>query len=266
LSPLHILALDTTSRAGSVAVARDGSLLYQHSGDPGLTHGQRLPGDLTRALEHAGIRIDDLDLLAVASGPGSFTGLRVGVAAMQGLAVARGLRVVPIPTLEALARTVDMDTVAIAAGDTDTVASAFRRKSGGEPSRLIAAWMDGQRGEVFAALYEVLPPKGGSHKVAVTTIHAPMAGTPAAVLDAWALRDDGSPIIFIGDGAVRYRGVLASRFGPRARVLDPPFLAATIARIAFEEPHRAVEPGGIVPVYIRRSDAELARERRQGSA
>jgi tRNA threonylcarbamoyladenosine biosynthesis protein TsaB len=262
LSPLHILALDTTGRGGSIAVAREGRLLHQHAGDPGVTHGQRLPGDLTRSLERAGIRVDDLDLLAVASGPGSFTGLRVGVAAMQGLAVARGLRVVPVPTLEALARAVDPNTmvigntVASAFSDGNTVASAIRRKESQEAGALVAAWMDGQRGEVFAALYQVLP--------TVTNVYAAMADTPAAVLDAWTLAPGDSPIVFVGDGAVRYRDLLASHLGSRAHVLDPPLLAATIARIAFEEPHRAVEPHGIMPVYVRRPDAELARERRQG--
>jgi tRNA threonylcarbamoyladenosine biosynthesis protein TsaB len=258
LSPLHILALDTTSRAGSVAVLRDGSILHLHIGDAGLTHGQRLPGDLMRTLDRAAIRVDDLDLLAVAAGPGSFTGLRVGIAAVQGLAVARGLRVVPVPTLEALAR---------------SVASAFRpaEDSG---AGLIAAWMDGQRGEVFAGLYADLPPNGGSHREqgiggsprdhTVAPIEPPIAAAPATVLDVWAPRL-GYVIVFVGDGAIRYREEIAGRAGTTARIVEPPPLAATIAQIAFEEPHRAVEPHAIVPVYVRRPDAELARERRQGS-
>jgi len=250
LSPLHILALDTTSRRGSVAIARDGFLLHQHSGDPAATHGHRLPGDLMRALEHAGIGPGDLNLLAVASGPGSFTGLRVGVAAMQGLAVARGLRIVPVPTLEALAR-------AAAAGGADPAFHAGR----------VAAWIDGQRGEVFAAMFEVgvppkeLPPEGGSH---VRTIHAAVAGSPASVLDGWDLPAGDSSILFAGDGATRYRDVIEARVGAGARVADAPLLSATLARIAFEEPHRGVAPHGVVPVYVRRPDAELARERRQG--
>ena len=101
---MHILALDTTTREGSIAVARDRTLLYECAGDAARTHGERLPSDIMRALESAGIGLADLDLLAVAAGPGSFTGLRVGISAVQGLAMARSLRVVPVPTLEALAR------------------------------------------------------------------------------------------------------------------------------------------------------------------
>lgn len=233
--PLVILALDTTTRAGSVAVAREGRLLHQTSGDPALTHGQRLPGDMMAALAGAGVGVGDLNLLAVASGPGSFTGLRVGVAAVQGLAMARGLKVVPVSTLEALARAAEV------------------QEGTGEA---IAAWIDGQRGEVFAALYGAAGP---------TTTRPPMAGNPDAVLEAWALPAGDRPIVFIGDGAIRYRALLATRLGTRARVLEPPALAPIIARIAFEEPQRAIAPHAVVPIYVRRPDAELARERRRNS-
>ena len=132
-----ILALDTTTRAGSAAVLRDGVVLAELSGDPALTHGQRLPGELMRVLAQADVRIEDVDLFAVAAGPGSFTGLRVGIATVQGLAMARSRRVVPVSTLDALAW-----AAANAAG---AAANADRR---------IAAWMDAQRGDVFAALYD----------------------------------------------------------------------------------------------------------------
>ena len=83
-----VLALDTTTRAGSVAVVDDDALLSEIVGDPSRTHGERLPRDLMRALEAASVPLESIDLLAVAAGPGSFTGLRVGIAAMQGLAMA----------------------------------------------------------------------------------------------------------------------------------------------------------------------------------
>ena len=217
-------------------MARDGRLLSEYSGDAALTHGQRLPSDIMRTLEAAGTSVDQLDLLAVAAGPGSFTGLRVGVATVQGLAVAAGLKVVPVPTLEALAHAAEASVK--------------------EDDRLVAAWMDGQRGEVFGARYEV---RG---RRAMQQIEPPIAGKPESILDAWAVPAD-VPVVFIGDGAVRYRDVLLGTFGPRARIVAPPLLAAPIARVAFEQPHRAVSPHEIVPVYVRRSDAELARERKR---
>jgi tRNA threonylcarbamoyladenosine biosynthesis protein TsaB len=228
---LYILALDTTSRAGSLAVAHEGTILSRGSGDPARTHGERLPEDIMRALDEAGIGVDALTRLAVAAGPGSFTGLRVGIAAIQGLAVARQLPVVPVPTLEAIAR---------------AVASAGRQS-------LVAAWMDGQRGEVFAALYE----SGG-----VREVHPAMAAKPEKVLDAWRLPAH-SPILFAGDGAIRYRAIVEARLRSDATIVEPPPLAPTIAQIACAEPDRAVPPHEIVPVYVRRPDAELARAQRQ---
>jgi tRNA threonylcarbamoyladenosine biosynthesis protein TsaB len=243
LSRLHILALDTTTRAGSIAVARDDALLFEGAGDTGVTHGQRLPGDMARALDRAGIRVADLDLLAVAAGPGSFTGLRVGIAAIQGLAVACSIKVVAVPTLEALAQ---------------AARGAYDRE------RLLAPWMDGQRGEVFGAVFAALAPEGGETPARIAEIRAAIAGRPAEILDAWALSAD-QPIAFIGDGAERYRSVLEDRFRNHLQVLATPRLAPTLALLAFEEPDRAVPPHDIEPVYVRRPDAELARDRKTSS-
>jgi hypothetical protein len=85
-----VLALDTTSQAGSAALLRDSVVLQEVTGDLAVTQVQRLPMQLARLLEEAGVALAEVDLLAVSVGPGSFTGLRVGIAAMQGLAVAAG--------------------------------------------------------------------------------------------------------------------------------------------------------------------------------
>ena len=98
-----VLALDTTNRAGSVAVVNRGVLLGEIAGDPSRNYGERLPQDLMRVLAAAAIPLEAVDLLAVAAGPGSFTGLRVGIAAMQGLAMATGRKIVPVSALDALA-------------------------------------------------------------------------------------------------------------------------------------------------------------------
>jgi tRNA threonylcarbamoyladenosine biosynthesis protein TsaB len=98
-----ILALDTTTRAGSVAIVRDTSVLSVVRGDASRTHGERLPDELDRALRQAQVRPTDLQLLAVASGPGAFTGLRIGLAAIQGLAMVLNLPVIAVSALDALA-------------------------------------------------------------------------------------------------------------------------------------------------------------------
>jgi tRNA threonylcarbamoyladenosine biosynthesis protein TsaB len=238
-----ILALDTTTRAGSAAVVRDGAVLAELSGDPAITHGQRLPGELMRVLAQAGVRIEDVDLFAVAAGPGSFTGLRVGISTVQGLAMARSRRVVAVSTLDALAW-VAANATGAAANATGPAANADRR---------IAAWMDAQRGDVSAALYT---PDGRD------TLIAPQSSAPAVVLDRWIAAADITTAVFIGDGAVRYRETVESRLGAGVLVTPPPPLARAIGAIAAADPGRAVLPHAVVPIYVRVSDAELARARR----
>jgi tRNA threonylcarbamoyladenosine biosynthesis protein TsaB len=224
-----ILALDTTTRAGSAAIVRDGAVLLEHAGDPAITHGQRLPRDLMRLLDEAGVRLADVDVFAVAAGPGSFTGLRVGIATVQGLAVGAGRRVVPVPTLEALAR------------------------AGRNGVHRVAPWMDAQRGEVFAAIYAA---DGASVNVEASS------ESPEGTLARWQPALAGEPLRFVGDGALRYREVV-ERTAPAAIIVDPlPPLAGFVGIVASESPQRAVLPHAVVPVYVRRSDAELARARR----
>ena len=233
---LVILALDTTTRAGSVAILRDGEIVSEISGDASLTHGQRLPAEFRLALDAAAVALDDVGLLAVVAGPGSFTGLRVGIAAIQGLAFSRALSVVPVSALEAIGR--------------HTLRSA-------SPDTLVAPWIDAQRGEVFAMLYD-----GDVERPLV----AASSASPQATLESFlaSARDvlGSRAIAFAGDGAVRYKDAIARTLGSRAAVLEPaPALAAEAARIAARHPERAVAPHAIVPIYVRRPDAELARGR-----
>lgn len=222
-----VLSLDTTTRAGSAAVIRDGEVLQELTGNPALSHGERLPADLIRLLDGAGIPVASIDLFAVAAGPGSFTGLRVGIATIQGLAMAAGRSVVPISVLEALAH---------AAGPT-----------------LAAAWMDAQRGQVFGALY-------GADRHALVE---PSARPPAETLDAWRDLAGLSSATFIGDGAVRYADAVRERLGPDVVILPSPPLAGVIGRMAGADPSRAVLPHAVVPIYVRRPDAEIARAKQR---
>src|ERR1019366_10604976 len=131
---MRVLALDTTTPAGSVALVDEDRVVDERGGDPSRTHAQRLPGDLLRVLERRGLAMSDVDLFAVASGPGSFTGLRIGIATMQGLAVVQQRRVAGISALDALAHLAARDAA---------------------PDAIVAVWMDARRHEVFSALYRV---------------------------------------------------------------------------------------------------------------
>ena len=222
-----LLALDTTTRRGSIALTRDDVLIETFIGDASITHGERLPGDLLDVLHRNGLRLADVDLFAVAAGPGSFTGLRVGIAIQQGLALANDRPLIGVSALDAL----------------------YEAAAATTP---VAVWMDAQRGEVFSAVYA----EGQA-------IEPPVVERPHELLARWRARGLHWPR-FAGDGAVTSQDAIC-REQPAAVVdeLVPP-LAPSVARLAIEEWRRCggANPDAIRPIYIRRSDAELARDRR----
>ena len=166
-----ILALDTTTRPGSCALVREGQLLREELGDAAREQAERLPGDLEALLSRESVSLADIDLLAVATGPGSFTGLRIGIATMQGLAMAIGAPLIGVSALDALAHLVTSGQGEV--GD-----------------NRVAAWMDAWRGEVFAATYE------HGREVAPAIV-----AKPEALLAGLA----GQPVLFTGDGVLVYR-------------------------------------------------------------
>src|SRR5437764_13514239 len=98
---MKVLALDTTTRAGSAALVEDDRVVAERSGDGARTHALRLPGEILALADEHAWPLSAIDLYAVASGPGSFTGLRIGIATIQGLAIVHRRRVVSVPVLDA---------------------------------------------------------------------------------------------------------------------------------------------------------------------
>src|SRR3984893_14570762 len=101
---MRVLALDTTTRAGSVALVDEGRVVDERRGDPSRPHARLLPGEIMTLRRERGVGIREIDLFAVASGPGSFTGLRIGIATIQGLAFVHRRRCVGVSKLEAPAQ------------------------------------------------------------------------------------------------------------------------------------------------------------------
>ena len=234
---MRVLALDTTTRAGSVALIEDDRIVDERRGDDARTHAARLPAEITAIVDAHHLALAHIDLYAVASGPGSFTGLRIGIATIQGLAFVHARRVVAISALDALAH----------------VGSV-----GAPPGTLIAAWMDAHRHEVFAAMYRVTDAATFAPERLVE-VEGPTVGNPAATLARWAAQRDGLPDAFAGDGAVLYANEIAGA-APAARLMAPPLLAGAIGRLALARRSEAVEPGALRALYVRRPDAELARD------
>ncbi len=109
-----ILALETATLGGSVCLTRGNTMLAARIGDPETSHSNSLLSDVNKSLEHANILLSDVDLFACASGPGSFTGLRIGLATVKALAITVGRPCVGISTLQAIARTAGLSRGTVA--------------------------------------------------------------------------------------------------------------------------------------------------------
>lgn len=241
---MRVLALDTTTRAGSVALVDDGRVIDERRGDPLRAYAERLPRDILSLLADHGRRSGEIDLFAVASGPGSFTGLRVGIATIQGLAFVHGRRIAAVSALDALAQSAGHDLPAGAA---------------------VGVWTDAHRGDVFSALYRIAP-HPPFMPARLIPIDAAAVGSPAVTLSRWTRLVDREPIVFAGESALLY-GDLVRAEQPDARLIDAPPLAAIIGMIAvaMSATGDTVDPAEIRPLYVRRPDAVVERERHDRS-
>jgi tRNA threonylcarbamoyladenosine biosynthesis protein TsaB len=227
------LALDTSTRTGGCAVLSGDTVMADVAGDAARSHAERLPSDLMTVLQHGGVSLADVDVFAVAVGPGSFTGLRVGIATMQGLALAAGRPLVGVSVLDALAR----------------VAATGAERRSVDTGRRVATWVEAWRGEIYAALYD-----DGA------IVESATVERPEQVL----ARLNGHRTFFIGDGAAVHAEAIRSAMGPQALwpATVEPALAGVIGWMAAAEVDagRRPAPDEIQPLYVRRPDVEIARE------
>ena len=216
----HILALDTTNEYGSLALAADAQvvaevLLHSKEGFSGVLFDQ-----LRGLLERSGWKLEEIDCFAAAAGPGSFTGVRVGLAAVKGLAEALGKRVVAVSNLEAVAWF-------------------------GEAA-LRAAVVDARRGQIYGAVY-----------TAELAVASPEVVTP---FPAWLATLPEGDLEFVCQDFAPFRAALDGTQFEHAPVREAPrALAGAIARIAAARLAAGLSqsPAEIDANYVRKSDAEL---------
>jgi tRNA threonylcarbamoyladenosine biosynthesis protein TsaB len=228
-----ILGFDTATDDVAVAATREGEVVAEArvDGRPGEfpQHATRLLVEIERAVEAVG-GWHRVGLVGVGIGPGSFTGLRIGVATARALAQARGLRIAPVVTLEALA--------------------AGMSESAGERDRLPV--IDARRREAFAALYS---PMGEE-------LWPPFVGEPDAVAERLPGLD--RPPLAAGDGSVRFRAQLEAAGVEVLPDSDPAHRISARQVCLLGAGATAVRPEAVEPMYLRRPDAELWRERDTG--
>lgn len=235
---MYVLALDTSTPLAAVALARDERILAESVFMADRCLSARLVPEVLRMLEIAGITINDLDLFACSVGPGSFTGVRAGVATVQGFALATGKPCVAFSSLSLLAMNFSLST---------------------QP---VCALLDARKSEVYGALLDCSGP-----------IPAPLIGDcvmpPDRFLDLLCATTDRE-LIFCGEGALRYAEQISSRLGDRARFAPFPHHAAHAANGVLLALHQyraaqTLEPDRLLPVYLRSSEAEYAKLEQQKS-
>jgi tRNA threonylcarbamoyladenosine biosynthesis protein TsaB len=208
-------------------VSRDGRVLAEAAERETRSHTVSLPALVERVLADAGGRIEEVEGLAVSIGPGSFTGLRIGLALAKGLAFAGGLPLVGVPTLEALALVADA-----------------------APGEVVCAALDARKHEVYAACF-----RRGAGDDALARLG------PDRVLRPEALAAElPSPCVLVGDAAEVYRDAFAGRAALRPFATYHP-RGGVVARLGARRlaAGEGTDPGPLEPVYVRPPEAELAR-------
>lgn len=226
---MRILSIDTASTTGSVAVVAGDTLLAELTVARRETHSRRLMNMIDGALEMAGLELTDLDGLAFTRGPGSFTGLRIGLSVVKGLALVSGVPLVGVSSLEVLAHQAP------------------------DRCRLIYPMMDARNNEVYCAGYRFS--EGAFLRVADEAAMSPESAADGITEDC----------LLIGDGAYRYKPLFEVRVGSRAEFASPDDgipRALTVARLGMPkfEAGQTEDVRSVVPVYLRKSYAEKPRK------
>jgi tRNA threonylcarbamoyladenosine biosynthesis protein TsaB len=223
---MNVLAIDTSHPNGSASVragGRRGSIRLERAS----SHLVELGRALSTLLSMAGVGISDIDRAAIVTGPGSFTGLRVGMAYLKGLYAARPLEVVGMTSLELLAR------------------------QAAEEGKAVSPMIDARKNEVYTALYEARRPIGLVEKI------GPCVVAPEQHVGSIPRL----PTVFVGTGALRYRELIETAFGSSAHVVEENRCypdTALLCRLAEDltpmAPDRVV---ALEPFYVRPSDVTL---------
>jgi tRNA threonylcarbamoyladenosine biosynthesis protein TsaB len=220
---MKILAVDTSSRSCSVAVVENDILLAEIIKEGGETHSRHLMDMIGKVFELSGLTPFSIDCFAVTKGPGSFTGLRIGISSVKGLAAATGKPIAGISTLDALAAQV-LPT-----------------------SYLICPIIDARKGEVYFSRYRYI---GGLIR---------MQTKEDVSLPDRSAEGINEPSVFVGDGAWLYRDIIENKLGSLAHFTSHPLnfiRASTVAFLGLKkfENNKAVDAAVFTPHYIRKSD------------
>ena len=226
-----ILAMESSAKAASAALVRDGALLAQSFSCSGLTHSRTLLPMAEHVLDTAGVKLADVDCLAVAEGPGSFTGIRIGVSAVKGLAWAAEKPAVGVSTLEAM---------------------AYHGLAAGEGA-LVCCCMDARRSQIYHALFQIRDGRPErlmpDRAIAIDTLLP-------------ELKKYENPLFLVGDGAALCYNIFSEN-GLKCTLAPGNLVHQSAWGVAMAAMQREPRPGAeLQPVYLRLSQAERERQAR----
>lgn len=228
-----VLGIETATMMGSVALVGEKGVVAQYSLNIEVGHSERVMVAIDRVLADAGVGLKELDGIAISIGPGSFTGLRIGLSTAKGLSLATGKPLAPVRTLEALAWNLP-----------------FARS-------LICPILDARKKEVYTAIFKSID---GELKRLTEDMVRPIKRLLTIVKE---------PAIFLGDAVEIYRSVISEELGgmvhfaPRSLRLPSAAVVAELGMKTLQE-GKGEDPYALVPLYIRPSEAETMWEKRKG--
>lgn len=223
---MKLLAIETSTTLGGVAILNDDRLIVESRINVKVTHSERLMSEIDHSLKQAGMKIDDIDVFGISIGPGSFTGLRIGLSTIKGLSYATGRKIVSVPTLEAFAWNIP-----------------FSRYQ-------VCPLLDARKKEVYAGIFKW---NGNSFERIINE-------QTIKVKDLVSLITE--PTIFLGEGAIIYSVDMQIALGnffitarPQHMVPSPSNVALLGMKKARSEEFE--DPVSLVPMYMRKSEAEI---------
>ena len=226
---MRILAIDTSGPAAGAALWADGVILAEMNMNVGLTHSETIMPAVDAVLRAAGCSCADVDAFAAVAGPGSFTGVRIGVCAVKGMAHANNKPCACVDALEALAMN----------------ARGF--------CGVICTILDARRDQVYSAAFRF---ENGEVPVRILENEA------KSINDFLSALPENEQLLFVGDGVKKYTPVISARFGNRAMLANEltTLRASAACVLAAKRQDEWMDAQQLAPIYLRAPQAERERE------
>ena len=228
---MKILAIDTSSKVCSVSILEDDVVIDEIILDDGKTHSENLMPLLDTLLNHNGVNIQDIEMMSVCVGPGSFTGIRIGVSTVKAIANVLNIKIASVTSLEALARNIEA-----------------------EKDQIIVPLIDARNNKVYA----------GAFDSDFNLIEEYMADDINNVID---VLKKYKTVLFIGDGAVVHKDLLTSNFEKALFAKDNKQYSGRVGICGYYKMKKdeLVDADSVVPFYMSKSQAERQKNMKENT-